>query len=114
MVPVFDNVDTFLAKSYYPVHIFSVVSKIFEKFVNNNLVDCIQIFGRFSDFHNCLRSFRSTADHFIVFAKRISCCSGALRAVLFDTKAILLNFYPYSLSLCVKLLRYFHRKCLHS
>lgn len=54
VVPVLDNVDTFLATIYYPGHILSVVKKIFEKFVNNNLLECIESFGRFSDFF-CVR-----------------------------------------------------------
>ena len=40
MVPVFKNVwDRFTAKNYHPISLLSVVSKIFEKLVNNSIVD---------------------------------------------------------------------------
>ena len=40
MVPVFKNVgDTSTAKNYCPVSLLSVVSKVFDKLVNNRIVD---------------------------------------------------------------------------
>ena len=40
MVPVFKNVwDRSTAKNYHPISLLSVVSKIFEKLVNNSIVD---------------------------------------------------------------------------
>ena len=40
-----------------PVSLFSVVIKIFEKVVNNRIVDQIEKFGLFSDFQCGPRSF---------------------------------------------------------
>ena len=37
-------------KSYCPVSLFSVVSKVFENLVNNRLVDHLEKYGFFSDF----------------------------------------------------------------
>ena len=40
MVPVFKNVgERSTAKNYHPVSLLSVVSKVFEKVVNNRIVD---------------------------------------------------------------------------
>ena len=40
MVPVFKNVqETSTAKNYHPVSLLFVVSKVFEKLVNNKSVD---------------------------------------------------------------------------
>ena len=40
MVLVFKNVgETFTAKNYHPVSLLSVVSKVFEKLLNNRIVD---------------------------------------------------------------------------
>ena len=40
VVPVFKNVgERYIAKNYHPVSLFSVVSKVFEKLVNNRIVD---------------------------------------------------------------------------
>ena len=59
MVPLFKNVrEISTAKNYHPVSLLSVVSKVFEKLVNNKFVDHLQKCGHFSDF----RSSRSTAD----------------------------------------------------
>ena len=38
------------AKNYCPVSLLSVVSKVFEKLVNNRIVDHLENFGLFSDF----------------------------------------------------------------
>ena len=51
VVPVFKNVGgRFTAKNYRPVSLLSVVSKVFEKLVNNRIVDHLEKFGLFSDF----------------------------------------------------------------
>ena len=39
-VPVFKNIwDKYMTKSYYPVSLLSVISKVFQKLVNNRLFD---------------------------------------------------------------------------
>ena len=59
MVPVFKNVgERSTAKNYHPVSLLSVVSKVFEKAVNNHLRKC----GLFSDFQYGFKSSRLTAD----------------------------------------------------
>ena len=63
VVPVFKNVgERSTAKSYHPVSLLSVVSKVFEKLVNNRIVDHLEKCGLFSDFQYGFRSSRSTAD----------------------------------------------------
>ena len=48
VVPVFRNVmDRFTAKNYHPVSLLSVVSKVFEKLVNNRIVDHLKKCGFF-------------------------------------------------------------------
>ena len=43
MVPVFQNVgETRTAENYRPVSLLSVVSKVFEKLVNNRIVDHLE------------------------------------------------------------------------
>ena len=50
MVPVFKNVDErSTVKNYRPVSILSVVSKVFEKPVNNKIVDHLEKSGLFCD-----------------------------------------------------------------
>ena len=57
MVPVFKNVgDRSTAKNYCPVSLLSVVSKVFEKPVNNRIVDHLEKCGLFSDFQYDFRS----------------------------------------------------------
>ena len=59
MVPVFKNVgERSAAKSYRSVGLFSVFSKVFENIVNNRIVDHLENFDLFSDFHYCFRSSR--------------------------------------------------------
>ena len=49
-VPVFKNVgERSTAKNYHPVSILSVISKVFEKLVNNRIVDHLETCGLFSD-----------------------------------------------------------------
>ena len=51
MVPVYKNVkERSTAKNYRPVGHLSVVSKVFEKLVNNRIVDHLDKCGLFSDF----------------------------------------------------------------
>ena len=51
VVPVFKNLaERSTAKNYHPVSPLSVVSKVFEKLVNNRIVDYLEKCGLFSDF----------------------------------------------------------------
>ena len=51
VVPVFKNVgERSAAKDYRPVSLLSMVSKVFEKCVNNRIVDHLEKCGLFSDF----------------------------------------------------------------
>ena len=88
MVPVFKNVgERSTAKNYRPVSLLSVVSKVFEKLVNNRIVDHLEKCGLFSDFQYGFRSSRSTADLLTVVSDRIARAfnrSGATRAVALD------------------------------
>ena len=55
VVPAFRNVGKrFKAKNYHPDSLLSVVSKVFEKFVNNMIVDHLGKCGLFSDFRKLL------------------------------------------------------------
>ena len=57
MVPVFKNVwQRSTTKTYRPVSILSVISKVFEKLVNNRIVDRLEKCGLFSDFQYGFRS----------------------------------------------------------
>ena len=48
VVPVFRNVgERSTAKNYHPVSLLSMVSKVFEKLVNNRIVEHLQKFGFF-------------------------------------------------------------------
>ena len=73
MVPVFKNVrERSTAKNYRPVSLLSVVSKVFEKLVNNRIVDHLENCGLFSDFQYGFRSSRSTADLLTAVSDRIA------------------------------------------
>ena len=75
------------AKNYRPVSLLSVVSKVFEKLVNNRIVDQLEKCGLFSDFQYGFRSSRSTADLLTVLSDRITRAfnrSGATGAVALD------------------------------
>ena len=64
-----------------------MVSKVFEKLVNNRIVDHLEKCGLFSDFQYGFRSSRSTADLLTVVSDRIARAfnrSGATRAVALD------------------------------
>ena len=88
VVPVFKNVgERCTAKNYRPVSLLSVVSKFFEKLLNNKIVGNLEKCGLFSDFQYCFRSSRSTADLLTVIFDRIARAfnrSGATRAVALD------------------------------
>ena len=88
VVPVFKNVgERSTAKNYCPVSLLSVVSKVFEKIVNNRIVDHLEKCGLFSDFQYGFRSCRSTADLLTVVSDRIARAfnrSGATRTVALD------------------------------
>ena len=57
VVPVFKNVgERSTVKNDHPVSLLSVVSKVFEKLVNNRIVDHLQKCGLFSDFQYGFRS----------------------------------------------------------
>ena len=58
MVPVLKNFgEGSMAKNFHPVSFLSVVSKIFEKLVNNRLVDHLEKCGPFSNFQYGFSSF---------------------------------------------------------
>ena len=88
VVPVFKNVgERPTAKNYRPVSLLFVVSKVFEKLVNNRIVDHLEKCGLFSDFQYGFRSSRSTADLLTVVSDRIARAfnrSGATRVVALD------------------------------
>ena len=92
VVPVFKNVgERSTAKNYHPVSLLSVVGKVFEKLVNNRIVDQLQKCGLFSDVQYGFRSSRSTADLLIVLFDRIGGAlnrSGATRAVALDISKV--------------------------
>ena len=88
VVLVFKNVgETYTAKTYRPVSLLSVVNKVFERLVNNRIVDHLEKCDHFFDFQYGFRSFRSTADLFTVVSDRTARAfnrSGATRAVALD------------------------------
>ena len=56
-VSVFKNAwERSTAKNYRPISLLPVVSKVFEKFVNNRMVDPLEKCGLFSDFPYGFRS----------------------------------------------------------
>ena len=64
-----------------------MVSKVFEKLVNNRIVDLLEKCGLFSNFQYGFRSSRSTADLLTVVSDKIARAfnrSGATRAVALD------------------------------
>ena len=113
-IAVFKNVDERSAsKNYCPVSLLSVVSKVFEKLVNNRTVDHLETGGLFSDFQYGFRSSPSTEDLLTVVSDRIARAfnrSRATRAVAFDiSKALDRVWYPgllHNLSLTEFQVRY--------
>ena len=73
MVPIFKNVGKRpTAKNYSAVSLLFMVSKIFEKLVNNRIVDYLEKSGLFSDVHYGFGSSQSTADLLTVESGRIA------------------------------------------
>ena len=71
MVPVFKSVgERSTAKNYCSDSLLSVISKVFEKFVNNKIVHHLEKCDPFSDFHNGFRSSQSIADLLTVVSDR--------------------------------------------
>ena len=87
VIHVFKNVgERSTAKNYYPVSLLSVVSKVFEKFVINRIVDHLEKCGLFY-FQYGFRSSWSTADLLAVISDSIARAfnrSGATRAIVLD------------------------------
>ena len=85
---VFTNVgERSTAKNYCPVSLLSVVSKVFEKLVNNKFVDHLGKCGLFSNFKKGFRSSWSTADPLTVVSDRSASAfdrSGATWALALD------------------------------
>ena len=88
VVPVFKNVgESSTAKNYRPASLLSVVSKVFEKHVNNRIVDHLEKCGLFSGLQYGSRSSLLTVDLLTVASNRIArdfSSSGATRAVALD------------------------------
>ena len=73
VMPVFKNVgEMSTAKIYRPVSPLSVVSKVFEKLVNNKISDHLKRCSLFPDSQYGFRYSRSTADLFTVVSDRIA------------------------------------------
>ena len=73
LIPVFKNVgERSTAKNYRSISLLSVVSTVFEKLINNRIVDHPEKCGPFSDFQYGFRSSQSTADLLTVASDRIA------------------------------------------
>ena len=88
VVSVFKNVgERSTAKTYHPVSLLFVVSKVFEKLANNRIVDYLENCDLFSDFQYSFSSSRSTTELLTVVSDKIaraSNMSGATRALALD------------------------------
>ena len=88
VVPGYKNVgERSTAKKYCPVSLLSVVSKVFQKLVNNRIVDHLKKCDLFSVFQYGFRSSQSTADLLTVVSDRIARAfnkSGLTEAVALD------------------------------
>ena len=86
VVLVFKNVGKrSTAKNYHPVSSLSEVSKVFEKLVNNRIVDHLEKCSLFPDFQYGFRSSRSTADFLTVVSDRtVRAFNRFTRAVVLD------------------------------
>ena len=76
-----------VAKIYLSVSLLSVISKVFEIFKNNKLIDHLEKCGVFSGFQYGFRSSRSTADLLAVASDTVARAFnrfGATRAVALD------------------------------
>ena len=75
------------SKTYCPVSLPSMVSKVFEKLINNRIVEHVEKCSFLNYFHYGFRSSQSTADLSTVLSDRIARTfngSGATRAVALD------------------------------
>ena len=73
MVPVFKNVgERTTVKNYCPANLLFVVSKVFEKLLNNRILDYLENFGLSSDSQHGFRSSRSSTDCLIAASDRIA------------------------------------------
>ena len=95
VVAAFKNVgERTTAKNYSPVSLLFVVSKLFEKLINNRIFDHLEKCGLFYDFQYGFRSSRSTAGPLTVVSDRIVRVfnrSRATRALALDiSKAVCL------------------------
>ena len=68
------------ANNSHPVSLLSVVSKVFEKLVNNRMIDHLEKCCLFTDFHFGFRSSQSTADLLTVVSDRIAWAFNRSRA----------------------------------
>ena len=88
VVPVFKNVgERSTTKKYCPVSLLDGVGKVFEKLVNNSIVDRLEKCGLFSYFQYGFRSSRLTDDLLTVVSNRIAKAfnrSGATQALALD------------------------------
>ena len=72
VVPVFKNVGvSCMTENYHPASLLSVVSKVFEKLVNNRLVHSLEKCGLSSDFQYGFTS-PSTENHLTVVSDKIA------------------------------------------
>ena len=93
MVPVFKNAEErFTAKKNSHVGFLSVFSKVFEKLVNNRIVDHLEKFDPFSNFQYGFRSSQSTTDLLTVVSDRIAKVFNGSRA----TSAVVLDISKVS------------------
>ena len=73
VVPIFKNVgERSTVKNYHCVGLLSVVSKVFEKLVNNSTADHLEKSGLFSDCQYDFRSSISNADLLTAVSDRIA------------------------------------------
>ena len=88
VLPVFKNVgERSTGKNCHPISLLSVVSKVFEKLVNNRITDDLEKGGLFPDFQYDFRSSWSVADLLTVVSDRITRVlnrSGTTQAVALD------------------------------
>ena len=88
VVSVFNNIgERSTAENSRPVSLLSVVNKVFEKLINNRIVDHLDKCDLFSDFQYGCRSSKSTADLLTVLSDRIATAFnrfGATQAVPLD------------------------------
>ena len=97
MVTVIKNVgERSTTINYHPFSVLSVVGKVFEKLLNNRIVDHVENYGLFPDFKYSFRSSRSTADLLTVVSDRIArACnrSEATQAVALDISKAFNRFW---------------------